>query len=628
LTEPALIPRAVLFGAGSRWGAQVSPDGRHVGWIGPDGNKIGQIWLRGIGSGRERMLTRGTRSIFGFSWAFDGRHALYESDAAGREDTHVFAVDVRTGRTRDLTPFKGVTAGIVWTSPRRPHELLVSMNRTDRRRADVYRLDLRTGRCKLDTRNPGGVMSWAHYRGWGADGNLEIRSMIANRPDGGWDLSVRKNRGAPWRKIQEWGPDERGTATGFSEDGRTLYLATNHRANATRLVAVDLATSSQRVVAADPEYDVSYVVAHPLTGRIEAVSFYKERLRWRALDRGFGRHLSFLQKFRRGEVWIESRDLRGRFWTVGYTTDDASPRYYLYDSKHRRMHLLFCMNPRLDDAPLVRRAPVTIRARDGLVMHGYYAPSGWPRPGKPPMILLVHGGPFARDNWGYDAWAQWLANRGYAVLQVNYRGSDGYGKRFLNAGNLEAGGRMQTDLVDAVRWAVRERGVDPRRIGIFGASYGGYAVLAGLAFTPRLFAAGVDLCGSSRLVTFVENPPDNFAAMAGMLRHRMGDPVKDRALLDARSPLYRAARIRAPLLVGQGANDPRVRRSESDQIVAAMRRAGREVQYILYRGEGHGFANVNNNMHFHAHAEMFLAKHLGGRCEPVGTIEGHTGKLL
>ncbi|MEK7474635.1 MAG: S9 family peptidase [Candidatus Coatesbacteria bacterium] len=624
MNGPALIPRSILFGGSCRYGPQVSPDGKYLGWIGPDDRATAQIWLRGIRSGRERMLTRGARATYGFSWAFDGRHMLYQSDAAGHEDTHIFALDVRTNRVRDLTPFKGVTAEIVATSPRRPHELLVGMNRTDRKRADVYRLDLRTGRSRLDTVNPGGVMNWAHYRGWGADANLEVRSMIENRADGGWDFSVRDGRDSPWRKIQEWGPDERGTAAGFSGDGRTLYLTSNRRANATRLVAIDLATSVQRVVASDPEYDVSSVIAHPLTGRIAAVSFYKEKLRWRALDAGVGRHLAFMHRFRRGEVWTGNRDLAGRFWTVAYTTDDASPRFYLYDAKRRHMDLLFCMDPRLDDAPLVRRAPVTIRARDGLVMHGYFAPSGWPRPGKPPMILLVHGGPYARDTWGYEPWAQWLANRGYAVLQVNYRGSDGYGKRFLNAGNLEMGGRMQTDLVDAVRWAVRERGVDPRRIGIFGGSYGGYAVLAGLAFTPRLFAAGVDICGPSRLVTFVRKPPDHLAAMKGMIRHRMGDPVRDRALLDARSPLYHASKMRAPLLVGQGENDPRVRRSESDRIVAAMRRSGRAVEYLLYRGEGHGFANFQNNVHFHARAESFLARHLGGRCEPVGTIEGHT----
>jgi len=628
MSEQKLIPRKILFGGAYRWGPQVSPDGKHVAWIGPGNNKTSQIWIRKTGSWYERMLTRGARSIFGVSWTFDGRHALYQSDNAGDENTHVFAVDVRSGKSRDLTPFKGVAANIVASSPRRPHELLVSMNRTDPKRADVYRLNLATGRCEFDTKNPGGVMNYAHYRGWGADSNLAVRSMIANRPDGGWNLSVREDRNAPWRKIQEWGPDERGTPTGFSGDGRILYLATNHKANATRLVAVDLVTLAQRVVASDPEYDIGEVIAHPITGKIEAVSFYREKMRWRVLDPGAGKHLAFMLGFRRGDAWTGNRDLKGRYWTVAYDTDNAPPRNYLYDARRRRMELLFSMEPRLNDAPLVKRVPVTIRARDGLVMHGYFATSGWPRPGKSPMVLLVHGGPFFRDSWGYDPQVQWLANRGYAVLQVNYRGSDGYGKRFLNLGNLEAGGKMQTDLVDAVRWAICERNVDPGRIGIFGGSYGGYAVLAGLTFTPRLFAAGVDICGPSDLTTFVRNPPDQLAAMGGMLRHRMGDPVRDRVLLEARSPLHHASKIRAPLLVGQGENDPRVRRSESDHIVAAMRRAGRTVQYILYKGEGHGFAKPQNSMHFYAHAEVFLARHLGGRCEPVDTIEGHTGKML
>lgn len=332
-----------------------------------------------------------------------------------------------------------------------------------------------------------------------------------------------------------------------------------------------------------------------------------------------------LKKLHKGQISINSRDLSDNIWIVSYNRDDGPAAYYLYDRKKQTEKLLFMSETRLEGLQLASMKPISFISRDGLTIHGYLTmPVGIPTKNLP-TVLLVHGGPWARDTWGFNPQVQWLANRGYAVLQVNYRGSRGYGKNFLKAGNKEWGGKMQEDLVDATQWIVKQGLADPKRIAIMGRSYGGYAVLAGLTFTPDLFAAGVDIVGPSNLSTLLKSIPPHFAPMKAMFSQRVGDPESEADLLKSRSPLFFVDRMKVPLLIAQGGNDPRVKQAESEQIVEAMRKANKPVEYILYPDEGHYFLRPENRIHLNAVIETFLGKHLGGRVEPPGDIKGHSG---
>jgi dipeptidyl aminopeptidase/acylaminoacyl peptidase len=401
----------------------------------------------------------------------------------------------------------------------------------------------------------------------------------------------------------------------------------SHDANARRLIALNLKTGKETVIAEDPEYDVASILIHPVRRVIQAVSFCKEREEWKVLDKAVAADFEALAAVRRGEIRIVSRDLADTTWLVAYVADDGPIYYYTYDRASRTAALLFTHQPKLEGLPLAQMKPVSYRSRDGLMIRGYLtAPVGVAAKNLP-TVLLVHGGPWGRDRWGFHPWAQWLANRGYAVLQVNFRGSAGYGKKFLNAGNREWAAKMHDDLIDGVNWIIQQGIADPKKIVILGGSYGGYATLVGLTFTPDVFTAGVDLVGPSNLITLLKNFPPYWAPIMNLIKYRVGDPDTEADFLKSRSPLFFADRIKAPLLIGQGANDPRVTQAESEQIVEAMRKAGKPVEYIVYTDEGHGFARPANNLHFFAKAEEFLAKHLGGRFEPAGEIKGHSAVI-
>jgi dipeptidyl aminopeptidase/acylaminoacyl peptidase len=370
------------------------------------------------------------------------------------------------------------------------------------------------------------------------------------------------------------------------------------------------------------------VLVHPTTFRVEAVALYRERLDWRVIDPGIEADFEALRGVRPGDIRIINRDLADKTWTVAFLTDDGPVYYYTYDRPSRTSNFLFSNRPELEGLALARMQPVEFSARDGLTVHCYLSlPPDAAAGARLPSVLWVHGGPWARDLWGFNSYVQWMANRGYAVLQVNYRGSTGFGRDFLNAGNREWGARMQDDLTDAVSWLIDQGIADPERVAIAGGSYGGYATLAGLTMTPELYAAGVDIVGPSNLVTLLRSIPPYWAPMLGLFKHRVGNPDTEPDFLESRSPLNYADRIRAPLLIGQGANDPRVKEAESEQIVEAMRKAGLPVEYVVYSDEGHGFARPENSLHFAALAEQFLAKHLGGDCEPMVEVTGHSGEI-
>jgi dipeptidyl aminopeptidase/acylaminoacyl peptidase len=610
-----LIPLKVLFGNPERTQPRLSPDGQRLAYIAPlDG--VLNVWVGPVGSdaggGAFEPVTRDTdRGIRLYFWAEDGRHLVYLQDKGGDENWRLYAVDPATNRIRDLTPFENVQARPLEKNKRFPDELLVELNRRDPRLHDVHRLNLATGDLELVAENPGNVA------GWVADVGMRVRGALSAYPDGGFGLLVRKTEEDDWHELLRWGPEDglNSGPVGFSEDGARMFLKDSREANAARLVRLDLHTEEVEILAEDPEFDVSGVLVHPDTREVQAATVTRARTEWIVFDEAVREDFAAIAKLHPGDFAVVSRDRADENWLVTFTVDDGPVSYYAYDRGEKQGTHLFDNRPELKEYTLAPMEPVSFETRDGLKIHGYLTvPSAMGRKHLP-MILNVHGGPWARDLWGYDPEAQWLANRGYACLQVNYRGSTGYGKRFLNAGNREWGAKMHDDLVDAVGWAVENGIADPERVAIYGGSYGGYAALVGATFTPDLFRCAVDFVGPSNLITLIRSIPPYWKTLVAVFYERVGNPETEKEFLESRSPLFRVDQIKIPMLIAQGANDPRVKQAESEQIVAAMEEKGIDHEYLLFPDEGHGFAKPENRLKFYAAAERFLAKHLGGRSQ-------------
>lgn len=616
---PPLIPREILFGNPERTSPRLSPDGQYIAYLAPDDQNVLQVWLKIVGQEEPQKLTADAkRGIRFFTWTYNPDQLVYLQDADGDEKWHIYSVDIKTHAVRDLTAFQGVNAQIIELDHNFPDQMLVGLNLRNRQIFDVYRVNLKNGAVEFETENPGNIVRWL------ADANFQIRAATASVPDGGFQLLYRPTVDQPWELLRYWGPDEEGGPMMFSQDGNTLYIRGNHDANAQRLLALDLNTRTETVIAADEQYDVSSILTHPTQRVIQGVSFYKDKEEWQIFDQNIAADFEILAKIRPGEFDVVSRNLADDTWFIAYTTDDGPVYYYTYHRPTQTATFLFSNKPKLESLPLAAMTPIAYTARDGLTIHGYLTkPVGVSTP--VPTVLLVHGGPWARDTWGYDSQAQWLANRGYAVLQVNFRGSTGYGKAFLNAGNREWAAKMHDDLLDAVQWLIDQGISQPDKIAIMGGSYGGYATLVGLTFTPEVFACGVDIVGPSNLITLLQTIPPYWEPLKMIFYHRVGNLETEPEFLKSRSPLFFVDRIEKPLLIGQGINDPRVKEAESEQIVQAMKQAGKPVSYVLYTDEGHGFARPENRLHFYAITEDFLAQYLGGRCEPMGDIPGHCG---
>lgn len=607
---PPLIPLEILFGNPERVLPGVSPDGRSQSYVAPvDG--VLNVWVGPIDGEAQPLTDDRERGIRQYFWAHDGRHLLYLQDKGGDENWRLYAVELATRAVRDLTPFEDVQAQVVEISKHQPDRILVGLNRDKPELHDVYQLQLSTGQLDKVVENPGFV-------GWLADDQLRVRAGVAPTPDGGSMIMVRDLvEDSEWRALLVAGQeDSLSTAPlGFTAGGDGLYAISSVGANAGRLVLLALTGGDAEVIAEDARYDVSRLVDHPDTHQPLLVGFMRERLEWEVLDPAVAEDLAFLQKLHTGDFDVVARDDADAVWLVAFTADDGPVSYFAFDRQKRESRFLFHHQPALADHQLSAMEPFSFTARDGTSVSGYLSFPGGEDRSALPTVLSVHGGPWVRDTWGLDPEAQWLANRGYLCVQVNYRGSTGYGKDFLNAGNREWGGRMHDDLVDAVRWAVDQGYSDPERVGIFGGSYGGYAALVGAAFTPDVFACAVDIVGPSNLQTLIESIPPYWAPMVAQFHTRVGNPETEPEFLWSRSPLSRAGDIRIPLLIAQGANDPRVKQAESEQIVAALREKGIDHEYMLFEDEGHGFAKPENRLRFYAAAEAFLARHLGGRGE-------------
>jgi dipeptidyl aminopeptidase/acylaminoacyl peptidase len=619
---PRLIPCEDLFGNPEKASPNISPDGAHLAYLAPDEGVL-NVWVRSVGQADDRAVTRDRkRGIRSYLWAYDGAHILYLQDRDGDENWHVYASNLDTGEIRDLTPHENVQAQLVAVDHRFPNEILVGLNLRDATVHDVHRVNLASGETTLEAENPGNIV------GWIADSRFQVRAAHAALPDGGFQLLAREAVTRPsimgekdgpvfteWKPLVTWGPDEEGNPYGFTPDDGALYVGSSLGSDTQELRMVEVATGLETTLASNPTVDLGEVLSHPTKDHIQAVGFNEDRLVWEVLDPDVADDMRALKLFRDGDAHVVSRSLDDRTWIVLYVLDNAPASYYTYNRDTGGIEFLFTTRPVLEKQTLARMQPVHVTTRDGLTLHCYLTVPPGVEAKNLPLVLDVHGGPWARDHWGFNPEAQWLANRGYACMQVNFRGSTGFGKRFLHAGDRQWGAKMHDDLLDAVDWAVQEGIADPERVAIYGGSYGGYAALVGAAFTPEVFACAVDIVGPSSIRTLIASIPPYWEPLKKLFYVRVGDPDTEPEFLDSISPLFKADQIRRPLLIAQGANDPRVKQAESEQIVKAMRDRGQEVEYLLFEDEGHGFARPENRLRFYGYAEKFLAKHLGGRAE-------------
>jgi dipeptidyl aminopeptidase/acylaminoacyl peptidase len=641
--ETPLIPRRYLLGNPERTRPRLSPAGDRIAWLAPDAKGVLNVWARPIGADEPRPVTNEpTRPILWYEWSADGKHVLYLQDNGGDELTHLFSADLEAGNVRDLTPWRGVRAQNVLLSPRRPGELLVGLNLRDRKVFDMYRVDLATGAVALEARNPGDVLTW------NTDSEFRIRAATAFTKDLESVIRVRdaSTDGAekPWRDLVTM-PFERALfdgqvvggslVAGFDPDGKALVIHSALGGDKGRLVRVDAATGKELgVLAQDPECDVlsdesdhPFVMTHPVTGAVEAVAFGAATPRWTFFDPAVRAEMDRLGSDVPGFLKVVSRDEKDRKWIVAAFRSDTPTSYVVWDRDAKKATPLFSDCPELLKYPLAKKQAVVIPARDGLPLHSYLTlPPG--SSGKNlPLVLNIHGGPWYRWVDDFDQEIQFLANRGYAVLQVNYRGSTGYGLKFLNAGTRQWGLGTQEDLYDAVKWAVEKGIADPKRIAAMGWSGGGFATLNALEQRPDLFRCGVDGVGPADIATLISSFPPYWNQILARWRRRSGDPEHDEELNRRISPRFHVDTIKAPLLIGQGQNDPRVTIADVDRMVKTLRDAKREVVYVVYPDEGHGFARAENSLDFYGRVEDFLARHLGGRTEPWTKVEGATAEL-
>ncbi|NDB40992.1 MAG: S9 family peptidase [Betaproteobacteria bacterium] len=628
-----LIERAKLFGNPSKAGARLSPDGKHLAWLAPRDGVL-NIWVAPVNQLEAAKALTGSkdRPIRQLFWSPDSTMVMYIQDKAGDENYLLYGITLASGLERTLTPFEKTRVQLVADSPLIKDRILIGLNNRDPRWHDIHSLDLKTGKLTEVLRGDG-------FAGFLADANLSLRMALRPNAAGGYDF-FRINNNQIEKKASSTTSLEDSLTTqpaGFTTDGKTLYWIDSRGRNTAALIAEDVTTGLKRVVGESAKADISSALSNPKTGEVEAYAVTYLQTEWTAIDKTIGAELTWLKERLKGDLFITSRTEDDQLWTVAVDAVITPPAVYLFDRQGRSLKQLYVSRPELVGEPLQAMHSLEIRARDGLILTSYLTlppgsdPDGDGRPSNPvPMVLLVHGGPWARDSYGFNPYHHWLANRGYAVLSVNFRGSTGFGKAFVEAANLEWGRKMHDDLLDAVQWAVTNRITTKEKVAIMGGSYGGYAALVGLTFTPTSFACGVDIVGPSNLETLLKTIPPYWTAGIEQFHQRMGNPntPEGLALLKERSPLYKASQIVRPLLIGQGANDPRVNQAESDQIVQAMQSKGIPVTYVLFPDEGHGFAKPENNIAFNAMTESFLSSCLGGRLEPIGdTVKRSSAKI-
>lgn len=620
-----LIPLSILFSDPKHTRVQISPDGKQLAYLAPHQGVL-NVWVGPLGkkNSMHPVTNNKTRGIANYYWAYNNQHILYVDDNQGNEDWRIYRVDVKTGQSKILASFKKVQARIIANSQYFPDEILIGLNQRRPDFHDIYRLNIRTGKQTLVYENNNFVQ-------FIADEHLNIPLGLEYTQEGG---AILYTLGKDFSKTELFKIKNVDLLTtqvlGLNKAADTLYISDSRGRNTAALIAFDLNTQKTKLIAEDPKSDISSVLEHPTEKTLQAYETNYEKPQWHVLDNSIQADMDYLTQFAPGAMHVTSRSLDDKTWIVAYIADNAAPQYYYYDKPAKKAHFLFSGKPSLDKLALTKMQPVIIQSRDHLPLVSYLSlpnavAKSNAKPKTPvPLVLYVHGGPNARDDWGLDPVHQWLTNRGYAVLSVNYRGSTGFGKQFVNAGNGEWGGKMHLDLLDAVEWAIKQGITTRDKVAILGGSYGGYATLIGLTKTPDTFACGVDIVGPSSLETLFKSIPDYWKPFYAEMKTKIGgDPETDagRQFLASRSPLTFVDNIKKPLLIAQGANDPRVKQAESEQIVKEMQAKKIPVTYVLYPDEGHGFRRPENRLSFYATTEAFLAHYLGGKSESIQNLK-------
>ena len=637
-TVPDLVDRELYFGNPDKIQVRISPDGKYFSYRAPV-NGVMNIWVAPIDNpdGAQPITQDTLRGIQSYQWSYKSGNILYAQDKGGDENWHVHLVDVESKTDTDLTPQEEIKgpdgkpltdpntgkivrprADIMSVSRETPNEILIQINNSDPSNMDVYKVDLTTHKMNLVVKDEAFLQILA-------DNMNNIRLASRTDPEGG-QIVYKYNNGS-WDEYFRVPQEDMLSFAffGFDKNNENAYMIDSRGRDKAALYALNLKTDEKKVIAENDKSDIADLLVHPTTYEVEAYATDYLRKQWIPLIDEAKADLDYLEGFKEGDLSVYFRSTDNNTWILAYDSPQEYLKYYKYDRKAKNAELLVSSKPAFDNIELANMYPIEIESRDGHKLVSYLTipreldVDG--RTSKPaPTVLLVHGGPWGRDNFGFNGMHQGLANRGYVVLSTNFRGSTGFGKNFVNIAAEEWAGKMHDDLIDAVDWMVEEKIADKEKVAIMGGSYGGYATLVGLTYTPDVFACGVDIVGPSNLNTLLNTIPPYWKSFRDVFVHHIGDPDTEEgaALLEDRSPLNRVDSIVKPLLIGQGANDPRVKQAESDQIVKAMNEKQIPVTYVLYPDEGHGFARPENNLSFFAVTEAFLAQHIGGRYQVIG----------
>lgn len=596
-----------LFGNPVFLSPQLSPQGDKIAYLAPIDGKM-NLWVRSIDSKNTNAVALTDDRKVGinfYQWAPDGKHIFLVRDTAGDENWHLYLLNIHSKDVTELTPFPGVQAGLIAADKRFPNEVLVSMNKDNREFHDVYRLFLNEKKFEKVAKNTGEINSWI------PDADLKVRGAIKAKKDGGFDLIVRDTEQDPWRTLVEWKIEDglNSAPVGFSRDGKFLIVKDSSDTDTARLVKIDIQTGQKTVLVEDSEYDVEDALLDPDTREVFWVTVYRDRPETVFIGEEFREDLDAVQKIQAGDFYLQSMDAFNKKWLIAFVSDIGPLSFYVYDRKTKTSKFLFDDRPELRNEKLMSMKPVSFQSRDGLTIHGYLT---LPEEKKTqaPLILNVHGGPWNRNKWGFDPTAQWIARLGFACLQVNFRGSSGYGKKFLNGGDKEWGGKMNEDLEDAVQWAIQQGIAKKDSIVIMGRSYGGYAALAGAAFSPEVYRAAIAQVAPTNLITFIQTIPPYWETEKATFLKRVGDPETEADFLKSRSPYFHAEQIKIPLFINHGANDQRVKKEESEEFVKRLDQLGVDYEYILFPDEGHVINKPENRYRYFQAVENFLRKHL------------------
>ncbi len=614
-TEAPLIPMKDFFRNPEKRSFQISPDGEYLAWMQPWKTRM-NVHIQKIGEDEIVRVTNATeRDLAGYFWKGDNR-IVYFQDSKGDENYRLYAVNKDGSNPKDLTPFEKVRVGIVDPLEEIPDQMLIQLNKRDARIFDVYRINVDTGEMEMVAENPGNITGWMTDH----DGKLRIATTTDGVNTG---ILYRESEADEFKELVTTNFKETLQPLFFTFDNKNLYMASNIGRDKTAIVEYDIAKKKEaKVLYEHPEVDVTNLIYSKKRKVLIGVSYQTWKTEYDIWDKEWKEIYNDLQSKLKGlEIAATSITKNEDKFLVRTYSDKSLGAYYLYDIKSKELKHLIDVSPWLKEDYMAEMKPIKYTTRDGLTINGYLTLPKGVEPKNLPVVVHPHGGPWYRDGWGFNPIVQFLANRGYAVLQMNFRGSTGYGKEFWQSSFKQWGKKMQDDITDGVKWLIDQGIADPERIGIFGGSYGGYATLAGLTFTPDLYACGVDYVGVSNIFSWMNAIPPYWEPYREMIYEMVGDPVADSLLLYEASPIFHVDKIKAPLFIAQGANDPRVPKAESDQMVEALQKRGIEVPYMVKDNEGHGFRNEENRFDLYGAMEKFFYKHLGGRMAEVSSEE-------